>query len=246
MPTYIYQEVEFTLTLTEVTLMGIGELLSDSFGYANEGLIGKWVRWIILIISSIIFPLIMGYSLRVMKGTTPAPEPGDYLGMFIDGIKMIIIEIVYMIIPIIIGAVIFFMSGGFGILTMMLMDVGNWLAYAGMLIATLGVSLFVLLIISFIFSLFGIIGMVRFARTGSMGEAFAFSEITNTIGKFGWVQYIIALIVLNIVLAVIYGIISLIPVIGFLLLLIIAPYFTMIISRYYSLIYDAVPISHPR
>ena len=219
--------------------MGIGELLSDSFGYANEGLIGKWMRWIILIISSIIFPLIMGYSLRVMKGTTPAPEPGDYLGMFIDGIKMIIIEIVYMIIPIIIGAVIFFMSGGFGILTMMLMDVGNWLAYAGMLIATLGVSLFVLLIISFIFSLFGIIGMVRFARTGSMGEAFAFSEITNTIGKIGWVQYIIALIVLNIVLAVIYGIISLIPVIGFLLLLIIAPYFTMVISRYYSLIYDS-------
>jgi len=181
----------------------------------------------------------MGYSLRVMKGTTPAPEPGDYLGMFIDGIKMIIIEIVYMIIPIIIGAVIFFMSGGFGILTMMLMDVGNWLAYAGMLIATLGVSLFVLVIISFIFSLFGIIGMVRFARTGSMGEAFAFSEITNTIGKIGWVQYIIALIVLNIVLAVIYGIISLIPVIGFLLLLIIAPYFTMVISRYYSLIYDS-------
>jgi len=219
--------------------MGIGELLSDSFGYANEGLIGKWMRWIILIISSIIFPLIMGYSLRVMKGTTPAPEPGDYLGMFIDGIKMIIIEIVYMIIPIIIGAVIFFMSGGFGILTMMLMDVGNWLAYAGMLIATLGVSLFVLLIISFIFSLFGIIGMVRFARTGSMGEAFAFSEITNIIGKFGWIQYIIALIILDIVLAVIYGIISLIPMIGFLVLLIIAPYVTMVFSRYYSLIYDS-------
>lgn len=81
--------------------MGIGEYVSDSFGYANEGLIGKWMRWIILIICSIIFPLIMGYSLRVMKGVTPAPEPGEYVGMLIDGIKMIIINIVYMIIPII-------------------------------------------------------------------------------------------------------------------------------------------------
>lgn len=238
MPTYIYQEVEFTLTLTEVTLMGIGELLSDSFGYANEGLIGKWVRWIILIISSIIFPLIMGYSLRVMKGTTPAPEPGDYLGMFIDGIKMIIIEFVYMIIPLIIAIATFSMSGGFGSIAMLGMNVENPLAYIGMLIATFGLSLVLFMIVAFIFSLFGIIGMVRFARTGSMGEAFAFGEITNTIGKIGWVQYIIALIVLFIVIFVIYAVIGLIPVIGGLINLIIAPYIVMMTSRYYSNLYD--------
>lgn len=218
--------------------MGIGELLSDSFGYANEGLIGKWVRWIILIISSIIFPLIMGYSLRVMKGTTPAPEPGDYLGMFIDGIKMIIIEIVYMIIPLIIAIATFSMSGGFGSIAMLGMNVENPLAYIGMLIATFGLSLILFMIVAFIFSLFGIIGMVRFARTGSMGEAFAFGEITNTIGKIGWVQYIIALIVLFIVIFVIYAVIGLIPVIGGLINLIIAPYIVMMTSRYYSNLYD--------
>jgi len=218
--------------------MGIGELLSDSFGYANEGLIGKWVRWIILIISSIIFPLIMGYSLRVMIGTTPAPEPGDYLGMFIDGIKMIIIEIVYMIIPIIIAIATFSLSGGFGSAAMYGMNVDNPLAYFGMLIATFGLSLVLFMIVAFIFSLFGIIGMVRFARTGSMGEAFAFGEITNTIGKIGWVQYIIALIVLFIVIFVIYAIIGIIPVIGGIIDLIIAPYIVMMTSRYYSNLYD--------
>lgn len=218
--------------------MRIGEMLSDSFGYANEGLIGKWMRWIVLIISSIIFPLIAGYSLRVMKGTTPAPEPTNYVGMFIDGIKMIIIEIVYMIIPIIIGAVIFFLSGGFGSIAMLGMNVDNPGAYIGMLLGSLGVSMIVFTIIAFIFSLFALIGMVRFARTGRMGEAFAFGEITNTIGKIGWVQYIIALIVLFIVLTVIYGVLSLIPVIGWLISLIIAPYITIMISRYYSLIYD--------
>lgn len=218
--------------------MGIGELLSDSFGYANEGLIGKWVRWIILIISSIIFPLIMGYSLRVMKGTTPAPEPGEYLGMFIDGIKMVIIEFVYMIIPFIIAIATFSISGGFGSVAMYGMNVDNPFAYIGMLIATFGLSMFLFMIVAFIFSLFAIIGMVRFARTGSMGEAFAFGEIANTIGKIGWVQYIIALIVLFIVISVIYTVISLIPVIGGLISLIIAPYIVLVSSRYYSNLYD--------
>lgn len=218
--------------------MGIGELLSDSFGYANEGLIGKWVRWIILIISSIIFPLIMGYSLRVMKGTTPAPEPGEYLGMFIDGIKMIIIQFVYMIIPFIIAIATFSISGGFGSVAMYGMNVDNPFAYIGMLIATFGLSMVLFMIVAFIFSLFAIIGMVRFARTGSMGEAFAFGEIANTIGKIGWVQYIIALIVLFIVISVIYTVISLIPVIGGLISLIIAPYIVLVSSRYYSNLYD--------
>lgn len=218
--------------------MGIGELLSDSFGYANEGLFGKWVRWIILIIASIIFPLIMGYSLRIMKGTTPAPEPGEYLGMFIDGIKMLIIEIVYMIIPIIIGVAIFALSGGFGSAAMFGMNVENPAAYMGMLLASFGISMIIFIIVAFIFSLFAIIGMVRFARTGSMGQAFAFGEITNTIGKIGWGSYLIALIVLFIVIFIIYAVLGLIPVIGSIINLIIAPYIVMMTSRYYSLIYD--------
>jgi hypothetical protein len=218
--------------------MGIGELISDSFGYVNEGLIGKWVRWIILIISSIIFPLIMGYSLRVMKGTTPAPEPGEYLGMFIDGIKMIIIEIVYMIIPFIIGIGVFFLSGGFGSLTMYGMNVNSPAAYIGMLIATGGISLLLFMFVAFIFSLFGIIGMVRFARTGKMGEAFAFGEISSTIGKIGWIQYIIALLLIFIVVFIIYAIIAFIPVIGWLINIVIAPYIAILFARYYSNLYD--------
>ncbi len=218
--------------------MGISELLSDAFGYANEGLIGKWMRWIILIISSVIFPLIMGYSLRIMKGITPAPEPGEYLNMFIDGIKMIIIEIVYFIIPAIVAIAIFSLSGGFGAITMLGMQVDNPFAYLGLLFATFGISFLIFIIVALIFSLFAIIGMIRFARTGRMGEAFAFTEITNIIGKIGWGQYILAVIALMIVLFIIYTIIGFIPVIGWLIEFIIAPYIVMVSSRYYSQIYD--------
>ena len=46
------------------------------------------------------------------------------------------------------------------------------------------------IIIGFIFMLLNIIGSVRFARTQSMKEAFAFGEIFSTIGKIGWLNYI--------------------------------------------------------
>ena len=219
--------------------MDVIENLSSAFRYASEGLVGKWMRWIILIIASIIFPLIIGYSLRIMKGVVPAPETDDYLGMFIDGIKVIIINIVYMIIPVVIGCILFFLSGGFGALTMLGMDVANPGAYVGLLLGSLGVSMIAFIILAFIFSLFEIIGVIRFARSGAMGDAFAFSDILATIGKMGWVTYIIALIVFGIVVFVIYMILSLIPIIGWLLTLIIAPYLSIVGARYYSLLYDA-------
>jgi len=213
--------------------------VSESFGYANESLFGKWVRWIILIICSIIFPLMMGYSLRIMRGITPAPDPGEYVRMLIDGIKVILINIVYMIIPLIIGGAVLVLTGGIGSLTMLGMDVSNPWAYMGLFMASFGLAFLVFFIVAFIFSLFGIIGVVRFARTGSMGEAFAFNEITQTVGKIGWVQYILALIVLCIILFVISMVLGMIPVIGGILNLIIAPYLSILIARYYSQLYDA-------
>lgn len=197
--------------------------LIDSLAYAWDALLGKWKRWIILIIAYIIYPLIAGYSLRIMRGTTFAPEPNEYFRMFINGIKLIIIEIIYMVIPIFVGIVALSNSGG-----------TTYENYS----TTLGISMALFIIVAFIFSLFGIIGMVRFARTGSMGEAFAFGEITNTIGKIGWVQYIIALIVLFIVVFVIYAILGLIPVIGGIINIIIAPYIIIMTSRYFSNLYD--------
>ena len=71
-----------------------------------------------------------------------------------------------------------------------------------------------------------------------MGEAFAFGEIASTIGKIGWIQYIIALILIFIVVFIIYTVIGFIPVIGWLIDLVIAPYTTILLARYYSNLYD--------
>uniref|UniRef100_UPI00272EB6AC DUF4013 domain-containing protein n=1 Tax=Methanoculleus sp. TaxID=90427 RepID=UPI00272EB6AC len=67
--------------------MDYGNMLSDSFGYTKDAVWGKWVQWILLVISTIIFPVIMGYMVRIYSGVKPAPELEGWVGLFIDGLK---------------------------------------------------------------------------------------------------------------------------------------------------------------
>ena len=71
-------------------------MLDDSFAYAKEGVWGKWTRWILLIVSMIIFPLILGYMVRIYRGEKPAPELEDWWTLFIDGLKLLVVQIVYL------------------------------------------------------------------------------------------------------------------------------------------------------
>src|SRR5271157_3786002 len=77
--------------------MEFGKLVRDSVGYAKEGLVGKWVKWILLIISCIIFPFILGYMVRIFKGAAPSPELENWGGLFVDGVKLFVVALIYAI-----------------------------------------------------------------------------------------------------------------------------------------------------
>jgi hypothetical protein len=103
----------------------------------------------------------------------------------------------------------------------------------------LGLVLF--LIVAFICSLFGTIGVIRLARTGSMGEAFNFSAIGETIGRIGWINYLIALMIMAIIQVVISCILSFlagIPYAGTLIELIVVAPVAIFEARYLCLVYD--------
>ncbi len=228
--------------------MGIGDNLSSSFGYAKDGLVGQWVRWILLLICFIvqigtifIVPLFSGYLVRVFAGAEKAPDVNQWKKLFVDGWKMNIIDIVYFIIPILIGLIILGLAEVFGILALIVQGITNPMAYTGIIFGVGFTALIVFLIFAIIFSLFAIIGTVRFARKDKLGEAFAFSEIVAHIKKIGWVKYIIAIIVLEIVIGVIVAILMNIPVIqivGMIILFIITPLLSIWGARYYSNLYD--------
>jgi hypothetical protein len=186
------------------------------------------MKWILLIISTIIFPLIYGYVMRIYKGTTPAPELENWGGLFIDGIKLLIVGIVYFIPVFIVAALV-------GVGSALTAMAGGDMAALG----TMGIGMLVLLILTIIIALIVPIAYIRFSRMESFGEAFNFSAIFGHIGKIGWVDYIIAIIILGIVIGIIQFVLMLIPILGRLLLLILMPAFAIFSARYMTLVYDS-------
>jgi len=71
-------------------------MLDDSFSYAKDGVWDRWARWLVLIGCMIIFPLILGYIVRIYRGERPAPEPGEWGALFVDGLKLLVVQIIYM------------------------------------------------------------------------------------------------------------------------------------------------------
>jgi len=208
--------------------MDYGNMLGDSFSYAKDAVWGKWFQWILLVISTIIFPLIMGYMVRIYSGVKPAPEMGNWVGTFIDGIKLLIIGIIYAI-PVFIVMAIFIIPAGM---------MSDPMAALG----TIGIGLLVMIVVAIIISLIATIGMIRFAQKDSMGQAFAFGAILEHIGRIGWGSYIIALIVLwivGIIFGVIVSILGMIPVLGWLIVLFLYPVWYIFVARYMTLIYES-------
>jgi hypothetical protein len=209
-------------------------MLGDSFAYAKDAVLGKWMQWLLLVIATILLCLpLLGYSLKMLRGEKPAPEVNDWGTLFIDGIKYFIVSLIWAI-PMLI--VLFFTLGA-GIVALASNPASAMGAIGGMIVGFL-----VFVIVAIITGLLATIGVIRFARTGSMGEAFNFGAILETIGKIGWVSYIIALIVLmvvQVVFFIIIGLFSMIPFLGIIIELIFIAPLTIFESRYLCQLYDA-------
>lgn len=237
--------------------MKITSMIKESWNYAREGLAGKWSRWAILALFILIFPLCLGYLVRVLQGITPAPEPAEYTRLFVDGIMVFVIYIIYSIVInlILIIGVIFGMAG----LLPLFLNWGYYNYTDFMLNSTFIISIVVFLfffILSLIVCLIAYLGIVRFAKTGVIEEAFHIREILAIIRKIGWIRYIGALILLFIVCictmipfliigAVIYavslkesmGLIIAVLIID-ILALVAMPFPTLMAGRFMSLLYN--------
>ena len=194
---------------------------------------------IALAVSLIIIPLIAGYVLEIMRGTKPYIEDLRWGKLFIDGIKLVIIQLIYAI-PLLIVFLIFLAR----VITALTAGAGSPLALvsmAGELIV--GIVIFILLYVLIV--IFSAIGVVRFARTGKMSDAFSFGAIAGHIGRIGWGSYILSLIVLGFVYLVsvlgvlVYAASPVMPLIG----LLIYPGLVVFSARFITLIYDKVPVT---
>lgn len=219
-------------------------VISNSFEYTKEALVGKWMDWLILAVLALIqtftfslIPLLSGYVVRVISGKTPAPVVDEWGKLFVDGWKANIIAFVYMIPAILV----FLLLGGIGLIAGMA-TTDPTAAGAAVLAALAGA--FLAVIVAIIMSFIALFALMRFAHTDSLGEAFNVGAILSHIGKLGWGTWIIAVIVL-IVVAFIYsfivGIIGMIPFLGFIIMLFLNVAFAIFYGRYLALVYEAAP-----
>jgi len=190
--------------------------------------------FIVAVIAAIILSAFyQGYQMKILRGETPLPAVSGYGKMFTDGIKYLIITFIYAIpVLIILGVTI-----GGAIMTAV--SAGPNFEDILPIIGAVILGVIIALVVGFIIGLFAVVGLIRFARTGRMGDAFSFGAIKDTIGRIGWGHYILSLIVVGVIVVIVSIVLGVIPYIGWLLNLIIAPFIAVFYSRYLSLLYDS-------
>jgi hypothetical protein len=243
--------------------MDFGNMLGDAFSYMKEGVWGNTNRWLKLILAIIClgFPF-SGYIMRIYRGTTTAPDVDQWGTLFVDGLKLFVVGLVYAI-PLIILWVLIYGS-------MFLAIASGSMGQKAMTSFEPNFVLMILFyIVEFAVVLIMPVASIRFARTGSFAEAFNFSALLGTIGRIGWLVYIVALFLVSIIVSIpvfilvfgfiLVGAVSLVLlkeagllvilgllVLGILLCLILSPLIGVFQARYMTRLYDsAIPPAAP-
>lgn len=233
--------------------MEYGNLLDDALHYTKDGIFSNVDRWIKLIVAIICLGIPMnGYVMRIYRGTDAAPEVDRWGTLFVDGIKLIIVGLIYAIPVMILWVFIY----GDMMLSLMQGDTAMmqyWSPNLGLLL--------VMYIIEIIIGIIMPVAAIRFARMGSFSEAFNFSAILATIKRIGWINYIIALILIALVIGIPVFIIvfafvllggmsmvmlggSIVALFGFIgaafiILLVLMPLFGVFQARYITKVYES-------
>jgi hypothetical protein len=257
--------------------MDFESIVSDSVNFTRETLLGKWTRWVILILLGLpmaLIPLIIpyffdikkifagftihwelipwayvivlaiiviflsffttGYTVRIYCGGKTPPEFNNWGRLLIDGIKL----------DIVVG--IWFLPAFILLLLVLLMTVT--MVSSPFSPGALGMILFsmILAVLAFIFAivavLFLTIGAIRFSRMGKMVEGWNYKEIRGTIGRIGWGNYIVALIiilVISFIFSLVTGAIALIPFAGRFIQACCTPLLLVFIARFVTKVYEA-------
>jgi hypothetical protein len=169
------------------------KMLGDSCNYIHDGLINNIRNWSLLIIATLLFTVpLWGYLVTILRNEKPAPEIQDWGPLFSDGLKAIVIVVIYTIPLVLVNSIL-----------------RHWLnvGMAGKSAAITGAVLsLVFLILVFGTGLTGITGLIRFARSGRIREAFNVDGTIGDIERVGWAGYSMGFIIIGLVVSIGAGI----------------------------------------
>jgi len=194
-----------------------------------------WIQIAILCLAGLLLSFFLtGYIVRIYRGVKPAPDFTEWMTLFVDGIKLDIVWFIWLL-PVI---VITILAAALFAVTIFSGQAGGHNVFLLLLVPIL---LLVGLVLIIIVVLFGILGVIRFARTNSILEGISFSQILKQIRTIGWANYIISLIIFAVavvIYCIIVMVIALIPYIGWVIVLVVNPFYMIFMARYFTLVYE--------
>ena len=201
---------KFLIFCVLIILMSLSTVI-PSYGFKNSTL-----DIILTLVTLIVSFVVLGYSIDVIKGGTEVSDTlpdFDYVKQFVIGIKALILDIIYFIIPAVIVIIVASASGLFTSFTKIIYAsteaIANNATNLNMIMAAipksamnsftnaLTVTLIVAIILFIIFSLMSFTGLVRFAKTGSGTEGLRFREILKDMSNTGFIKIIVTYQITN-------------------------------------------------
>ncbi len=199
------------------TIIGVasGVALKNPFTAIGTGIIG-------IIIALIVGFVISGYGLDIIKYGINRDEgsPGiDIVRQFVNGVKLFVVQIVYYIIPIIIGAI-------------LAVIFQHWL------------SGLITIILTIIFALAAFMAQCRLAKTEDLGDALAIGEAIGDISRVGILKVLLFIILIFIIAFILLFIVGIIQqwnsTVGGILMGILGVYLAFFVARATGLLYSDV------
>ena len=175
------------------------DIYKDALEYSAKDWKTLVILGVICLFSFLFLPafLITGFNYRVINtavhgiinGRDPLPGFDDPIDMFIDGVKVVIVQVIYLLVPMIIFLVFALIAGHIsGIASGVLIFIGC------LITLVVGVA-------ACLMSQMGICHMAY--NDGAFSKAFALSEIKEVIDEIGWFECILTYIGLIIIVFVI-------------------------------------------
>ena len=193
--------------LTNFAIVGVIALLSGFVGIVNVPNVSGIFSAILWIIGLIFTLVLSGYCIDVIKygieNSSEFPDL-DLKRNIINGIKTVIIGIVYFIIPFIIVLILAIVTGAIGV------GINN-------LLVALGVTAIIAIIVFIIFAIFEMIALARFAESDDLGAALSVGEVVEDVKRIGIAKIIGFLIISFVILIItilIFSLLNFIPVVG--------------------------------
>lgn len=160
------------------------DIYKDAFEYSAKDWKALIVLGVMCLFSFLIIPafLIAGYGYRVentavhgiINGNDPLPEFDDIFEMFIEGVKVFLVQIAYLLVPMILFILVVAIAGSID------GSVGGAVFIIG------GLITFVVGIIACLMAQIGICHMAY--NDGAFSKAFAINEIREVLNDIGWLK----------------------------------------------------------